>query len=136
VRGSVPIVLLLLLAGCRPPPPAEAPPAEEKEIETVETSLTQDDLEAIRQVLAAAIESSDNQELRELTGNTGTAPCTIDDGTARIGLWVQWPTDGPALRFVWRRAGTYGPAFAADVEKTSDGWTVTSLGPMHISPKK
>ena len=103
----------------------------------METTLTQDDLEAIRAVLAAAIDASDNDEMKELTKSTATTPCMIDeDGTARIGLWVQWETEGPELRFVWRRGGTYGPAFAAHVEKTPDGWVVNSLGPMHISPKK
>jgi hypothetical protein len=137
VRGSIPAVILVLLAGCRPPPATESPPPDEKEEQTMETSLTQDDLEAIREVLAAAIESSDSEEMKELTANTATTPCTLDeDGTARIGLWVLWPTDGPELRFVWRRAGTYGPAFSAEVEKKPDGWTVTSLGPMHISPPK
>ena len=102
----------------------------------METGLTQDDLEAIRSALAAAIDASDDDELEQLAGNTATTPCSIEDGTARIGLWVQWPTDGPALRFVWRRAGTYGPAFAAHVEKKPEGWVVTSLGPMHISPPK
>jgi hypothetical protein len=136
VRGLT-VIVLLVLAGCRPPPPTESPPAAEKqEEETVEPSLTQDDLEAIRAVLAAAIDASDNDEMKQLTKNTATTPCSIEDGTARIGLWVQWDTPGPELQFVWRRAGTYGPAFAAEVEKTSDGWTVTSLGHMHISPPK
>ncbi len=137
MHGAVTIVLLLVTAGCRPPPPAESPPPDEQEEQAVETSLTQDDLEAIRGALAAAIEASDSDEMKELTKNTATTPCTIDDnGTARIGLWVQWDTDGPGLRFVWRRAGTYGPAFFAEVENSPDGWVVADLGPMHISPPK
>ena len=137
MRGRGLIVVLLLAAGCRPPPPAESPPTDVQEMKEVEASLTQDDLESIREAIASGIEASDSEEMRSLTGNTATTSCTIDEnGTARIGLWVLWKSDGPGLRFVWRRAGTYGPAFVAHLEKGPDGWVLTSLGPFHISPPK
>lgn len=97
-------------------------------------ALSEHDLLVIRGSLAQALESSESRELRGLARQTRTAPCFVQEGVARIGLWVQSAQQRNGHRFVWRRALTLGPAFAAEVERNETGWRVKSVGPLHISP--
>ena len=98
--------------------------------------ITEGDLLVVRGLLAQGLESSKSAELRGLASETRAAHCSVQQGTARIGRWVQSARATQGHRFIWRRAGTLGPAFVAELERGERGWELKFVGPLHISPER
>lgn len=104
-----------------------------------DVTLTRRDVCKIQDALVRRIRRWKNPDSGWLLQETRGGPCFIDsEGVPRIGLWLfspeALPGGGDSLRFVWRRAGTYGPAFSASVTPTGSGWKVTRLGHLFIDP--
>jgi hypothetical protein len=103
--------------------------------------LTLEDLGPIRQALVEELRRWRSPDAAWLLRMTAEAPYRIDDdGVARIALWLHSPRPGicagpGAVSFLWRRAGTFGPAFCAVVERSGTGWRVESIGPVFIHPR-